>query len=178
MVFIKAGKFFPAVLLSVVFLLFVNNVYGQDSILASEDEFIWDDELCFFEDEGITVVGSPQTSQQMETIDRQDIQRHNASDLAGLLQETLNLGITRYGSYGNMSNINLRGFDSKRVAFLIDGVPLNSAQNGEFDINQVGLDSIERIEVIYGGSDTKYNVSGALGGVINIITIKKQNIIS
>jgi vitamin B12 transporter len=38
----------------------------------------------------------------------------------------------------------------------------------------VDLNSIERIEVIYGGSDSKYNVSGALGGVINIITIKKQ----
>jgi vitamin B12 transporter len=34
---------------------------------------------------------------------------------------------------------------------------------------------VERIEVIYGGSDTKYNVSGALGGVINIITVKKQS---
>jgi vitamin B12 transporter len=32
---------------------------------------------------------------------------------------------------------------------------------------------VERVEVVYGGSDTKYNVSGALGGVINIVTIKK-----
>jgi vitamin B12 transporter len=41
-------------------------------------------------------------------------------------------------------------------------------------VSQVDLNSVERIEVIYGGSDTKYNVSGALGGVINIITVKKQ----
>jgi vitamin B12 transporter len=38
----------------------------------------------------------------------------------------------------------------------------------------VNLEDVERVEVIYGGSDTKYNVSGALGGVINIITVKKQ----
>jgi vitamin B12 transporter len=41
-------------------------------------------------------------------------------------------------------------------------------------VNQVDLNNVERIEVIYGGSDTKYNVSGALGGVINIVTVKKQ----
>jgi vitamin B12 transporter len=33
---------------------------------------------------------------------------------------------------------------------------------------------VDRIEVVYGGSDAKYNVSGGLGGVINIITLKKE----
>jgi outer membrane cobalamin receptor len=165
--FFRAGRALPALLIFSSLLLLPNELKGQDS-----DS--WDSELTFTEDEGITVTESPQTTQQMRIIDKEEIERHNAADLADLLNETLNLGLTRYGSYGNMANINLRGFDSKRVAFLIDGVPLNSAQNGEFDINQLGLGGIERVEVIYGGSDTKYNVSGALGGVINIITVKKQ----
>ncbi|MDR2493670.1 MAG: TonB-dependent receptor, partial [Spirochaetaceae bacterium] len=63
---------------------------------------------------------------------------------------------------------------TERIAILIDGVPANSARSGEFDVSQIDLNSVERVEVIYGGSDTKYNVSGALGGVINIITVKKQ----
>jgi len=164
----RAGKIFPALLILAALLLLPGELKGQDS-----DS--WDDEPLFTEYEGITVTGSLQTTQQMKIIDKEEIERYNASDLANLLQEALNLNLTRYGSYGSMLNINLRGFDSKRVAFLIDGTPLNSAQNGEFDINQIGLNGIERIEVIYGGSDTKYNVSGALGGVINIITVKKQN---
>jgi vitamin B12 transporter len=164
--YFRAGKI-PALFILTIMLLFPNGLRGQESDFP-------DSELLFTEDEGITVTGSPQTSQQMKIIDKEEIERHNAADLADLLQETLNLGLTRYGSYGSMTNINLRGFDSKRVAFLIDGVPLNSAQNGEFDINQIGLGGIDRIEVIYGGSDTKYNVSGALGGVINIITVKKR----
>jgi vitamin B12 transporter len=86
----------------------------------------------------------------------------------------MDLGVTRYGAYGNDGGINLRGFDSERIAFLVDGVPVNSPQGGEFDLNQIDPASIERIELIRGGSDTKYNVSGALGGVVNIITIKKQ----
>jgi vitamin B12 transporter len=162
----KAGKFFPALVLVFFSLSFPNGVKGQD------DE--WSDEPYFSEEEGITVTGTVQTTQQMAVIEKDEIERRNAPDIAALLQETLNLNITRYGTYGNMTLLNLRGLDSKRLAFLIDGVPVNSSLDGRFDIEQIDLNSIERIEVIYGGSDTKYNVSGAMGGVINIVTVKKQ----
>ncbi|MCL2270229.1 MAG: TonB-dependent receptor [Treponema sp.] len=141
--------------------------------MNENEEFI-EDELSFIEEEGITVTGTRQTSQQIAVIEKEEIENRNAQDLAVLLQESFNLNITRYGTYGNMTLINLRGFDSKRLAFLIDGVPVNSSMDGKFDIEQIDLNSIERIEIIYGGSDTKYNVSGAMGGVINIITVKKQ----
>jgi outer membrane cobalamin receptor len=124
--------------------------------------------------EGLTVTGTPETTQQMQIIDREEIERRNAQDLAMLLEDVLDMSVTRYGGYGNQTDINIRGFDTERIAILIDGVPANSPRSGEFDINQLDLNNVERIEVIYGGSDTKYNVSGALGGVINIITIKKQ----
>jgi vitamin B12 transporter len=94
--------------------------------------------------------------------------------LPALLEQTLGLGVTRYGSYGNQADINIRGFDSERIAILIDGMPVNSPLDGDFDFTMVDVNSIEKIEVIYGGSDTKYNVSGALGGVINIITVKQN----
>jgi vitamin B12 transporter len=160
----KAGKFFPALILLFFFLSFPNGVKGQEV----------EEELSFYEEEGITVTGTVQTTQQMVVIEKEEIERRNAPDIASLLQETLDLNITRYGTYGNMTLLNLRGLDSKRLAFLINGVPVNSSVDGKFDIEQIDLNSIERIEVIYGGSDTKYNVSGAMGGVINIITVKKQ----
>jgi vitamin B12 transporter len=69
----------------------------------------------------------------------------------------------------------MRGFDATRVAVLINGIPVNSALDGAYDFSTIDLDTVERIEVIYGGSDTKYNVSGAMGGVINIITMGKQS---
>jgi vitamin B12 transporter len=110
----------------------------------------------------------------MAVIDKETIEKSGARDLGSLLEEELDMSITRYGGYGNQAELNMRGFDTERIAILIDGVPANSPRSGEFDINQIDLDNVDRIEVIYGGSDTKYNVSGALGGVINIITIKKQ----
>jgi outer membrane cobalamin receptor len=125
--------------------------------------------------EGVTLTGAPETTQQMTVISREEIERRNALDIAMLLEDALDLSVTRYGGYGNQTEINMRGFDTERIAILIDGVPANSPRSGEFDVSQVNLDDVERVELIYGGSDTRYNVSGALGGVINIITIKKQN---
>jgi vitamin B12 transporter len=164
--FHKDGKFFLSLLLLFISLFFPNGVKGQ--------EIEEDDELSFSEEEGITVTGTVQTTQQISVIKKDEIERRNAPDIATLLQEALGLNITRYGTYGSMALLNLRGLDTKRLAILIDGVPVNSSLDGKFDIEQIDLNSIERIEVIYGGSDTKYNISGAMGGVINIITVKKQ----
>jgi len=162
----KAGSFFPALALLFFSLFLPNGVKGQD--------VTGDAELSFYEEEGITVTGTVQTTQQMAVIEKDEIERRNAPDIAVLLQETLGLNVTRYGTYGAMTLLNLRGLDSKRLAILIDGVPVNSSLDGKFDIEQIDLNSIERIEVIYGGSDSKFNVSGAMGGVINIVTVKKQ----
>ncbi|MDR2802999.1 MAG: TonB-dependent receptor plug domain-containing protein, partial [Treponema sp.] len=126
------------------------------------------------DDDGVSIIGTPETTQQIKTIDADEIKRRQPPDLATLLEESLDMGITRYGAYGNQTEINMRGFDTERIAVLIDGVPANSPRSGEFDVNQIDISNVERVEVIYGGSDSKYNVTGAMGGVINIITIKKQ----
>jgi vitamin B12 transporter len=154
-------------ILSVLLIFFTSSFLFSQNV--SED-----DDFLFENDEGISIVGTRQTTQQMAIVDKDEIERRGASDIAELLNETLGLNIVRYGAYGNQAGINLRGFDSKRIAVLIDGTPVDSALDGKFDINQIDLNSVERIEVIYGGSDSKYNVSGAFGGVINIVTIKKQ----
>jgi len=131
------------------------------------------DEYLTMEGQGITVTGTRESTQEIKTISRDEIERIAAPDLPTLLEESLHLTTTKYGAEGAQTYINVRGFDSQRVAVLIDGVPVNTALTGEFDFNSLDMSAIEKIEVVYGGSDTKYNVSGALGGVINIITKKK-----
>jgi outer membrane cobalamin receptor len=152
-----------------------NGASAADAAAGDAGDFEEDAYLDFGGDEeGITLAGTPETTQQMTVITRDEIERRNAQDLAALLEDALDMSVTRYGGYGNQTEINMRGFDTERIAILIDGVPANSPRSGEFDVSQVNLDDVDRIEVIYGGSDTKYNVSGALGGVINIITARKQ----
>jgi vitamin B12 transporter len=163
--FLRAGGLLPACVL----VLLLSPVFADEGANREEDfNIIMEDE------EGITITGTRETTQQIRIITREEIEKVHAPDLAVLLQEVLDMGSTRYGPYGNETDINMRGFDSERIAFLVDGVPVNSGRTGTFEISAFDLNTIERIEAVYGGSDTKYNVSGALGGVINIITVKKQ----
>jgi vitamin B12 transporter len=128
----------------------------------------------FGEAEELVVSAAPETTAQVRVVAKDQIDRIAAPDIPTLLEEVLDIGITRHGAYGNSVDVNLRGFDTERIAILVDGVPVNSAMSGDFDFNTLDMNSIERIEVIYGGSDSKYNVTGALGGVINIVTIKDR----
>jgi vitamin B12 transporter len=146
----------------------VNGDYIEDGY--AEDDYAGEVDV----DKEITFVGTVETTQQMEVVSKEEIEKAHAPDIPALLEQTLGLAVTRYGPYGNTADITIRGFDTERVAVLVDGIPVNSTRSGEFDFNTIDINSIERIEVIYGGSDTKYNVSGALGGVINIVTVKKQ----
>ncbi|MDR3335236.1 MAG: Plug domain-containing protein [Treponema sp.] len=85
----------------------------------------------------------------MEVITKEDIEKRQAPDLATLLEETLDMA-----TGPSQTEINIRGFDTEHIAILIDGVPANSPRSGEFDVSQIDLSNVERIEVIYGGSDT------------------------
>ncbi|MDR2193374.1 MAG: TonB-dependent receptor [Treponema sp.] len=126
------------------------------------------------EGEGVTVTGSAGTTQPARVITKEEIERAHAPTVTALLEELVDMGAMSYGPYGNTASVNMRGMGSGRVAVLIDGVPVNSAQSGAFSAESIGVDSIERIEVKYGGADTEFNVSGAMGGVINIITVKER----
>ena len=128
----------------------------------------------FGEADELVVTGAPDTTGQVKVVSREEIDRIAAADIPTLLEEALDIGITRHGAYGNSADVNLRGFDTERIAILVDGVPVNSAMSGDFNFDTLDMNTIDRIEVIYGGSDSKYNVTGALGGVINIITIKDR----
>lgn len=73
-------------------------------------------------------------------------------------------------SWGNMtSKIIIRGVDSGTLV-MINGVPVNL--NGYYNLEQIPVDSVERVEIVKGGGSVLYGTE-AFGGVINIIT-KKQ----
>jgi vitamin B12 transporter len=155
-----------------VLTLLVPPVFAEEE--EAEDLDPLEEDIPVMEGEGLTITGVQETTQQVRTIDREEIDRVHAPELASLLELALDLPLTRYGPYGNAAGVNIRGFGSGRVAFLIDGVPVNSPQSGEFDLSMIDVNAIDHIEVVYGGSDTAYNVSGALGGLINIVTLKKE----
>lgn len=79
-----------------------------------------------------------------------------------------------YGSAGG--DINIRGFDSQRVALLQDGIPLNDSGNYAIYPNQQ-LDSelIGKIDVNQGTTDVDSPTAAAAGGTMNYVTRKPYN---
>jgi iron complex outermembrane receptor protein len=69
----------------------------------------------------------------------------------------------------NEYSLKLRGFDNKRIALLIDGVPVIDPYYGSFDLKTVSAGGIESLQVTKGPSSVLYGPN-TLGGIVNVIT--------
>ena len=67
--------------------------------------------------------------------------------------------------------VNIRGFKTRHVLLLLDGIPMNSSFDQQFDPSTIPVNNIAKIKVTVGASSVLYG-QGGLGGVINIITKK------
>lgn len=71
---------------------------------------------------------------------------------------------------GGASFVNLRGLGSNRNIVLLDGVRITPAElQGRFDLNNIPVSLIERVDVLTGGASTTYGAD-AISGVVNFIT--------
>jgi outer membrane cobalamin receptor len=66
-------------------------------------------------------------------------------------------------------SLKLRGFDNKRIALLIDGVPVVDPYYGSFDLKTVAAGGVESIQITEGPSSVLYGPN-TLGGIVNVIT--------
>lgn len=80
-----------------------------------------------------------------------------------------------YGDTIQGGNFYLRGYDSKSVLVLIDGIRYSSVTTGQAALNLLPANQIERIEILYGASAASLYGADAVGGVIQIFT-KKSNL--
>jgi len=69
------------------------------------------------------------------------------------------------------SDVTLMGMSGRNVKILLDGVPMIDRGDTRESLNQIDINSIERIEIVEGPLSVSYGTD-ALAGVINIITKK------
>lgn len=106
-------------------------------------------------------------------IKKEEIERSNKPFLSDLLKAVPGLSVVQQGGKGSLSSIFLRGGNAQHTLFRIDGVEINdpSSLNNAYDLSNLQLDNIERIEVLRGPQSTLYG-SEAMAGVISIFTKK------
>jgi vitamin B12 transporter len=102
-------------------------------------------------------------------LDRAAIERSQAADLVELLGRQPGIDIVRTGGPGSLSTINTRGGNSNHTLVLVDGLRVNSAVQGLFDLAHLPLAQIEKIEIVRGPRAALWG-SDAIGGVVQVFT--------
>jgi len=92
-----------------------------------------------------------------------------------ILRNTPSIYVTKQGGGFGDSRINVRGFDQRNTAVMINGIPVNDMENGwVYWSNWAGLSDVtSTMQVQRGLSASKLAVS-SVGGTINIITNAAQ----
>ncbi|MEW6331449.1 MAG: TonB-dependent receptor [Pseudomonadota bacterium] len=127
----------------------------------------------------ITATRIPTPLQQIASsvtiITAEDIRANQWRSLPEALAAQPGMRIVTSGSVGAQTSLFTRGTNSNHTLVLLNGIDISdpSTPNGAYDFAHLDLSNIERIEIVRGPQSTLYG-SGAVGGVINIITKRGQ----
>ncbi|MGB3751786.1 MAG: TonB-dependent receptor plug domain-containing protein, partial [Arcobacteraceae bacterium] len=130
------------------------------------------------EDLGTITISSATKSEQsikditssVEVITGEELEQKHVTTVAEALNLVSGISFTSNGGMGQSTSVKLRGFDSKRILVLIDGIRYNdlTGLSGAVFENLM-VDNIQQIEIIKGAQSGIWGAD-ASAGVINIIT--------
>ena len=107
---------------------------------------------------------------QVRVINQQRIQLSGATNVQQVLNNQLGFRFSNDNTLGT-TDVELMGMSGRNVKILLDGAPLADRGDTRESLNQVDINTIERIEIVEGPMSVAYG-SDALAGVINLITKK------
>lgn len=140
--------------------------------IEATEEYVWDTILVTAQryekkDLDIGAATDVYTSEQLQNTGARNLQQALAM-ATGVIYQAKGPGGASLGSM--TSKISIRGVE-KGTLLLINGTPANL--RGLYNLEDMPLENVERIEVVKGGGSVLYG-SEATGGVINIITKKEM----
>lgn len=103
-------------------------------------------------------------------IDRADLDARQTETATEVLRLVPGFSVVAGGGRGAITSVFPRGGESDFTLVLVDGIQLNSFGGG-FDAAHLTTAGIDRIEVVRGPQSSVFG-SGAIGGVVNVITRK------
>lgn len=94
-----------------------------------------------------------------------------SQDLPLLLNTTPGVYATNQGGGDGDSRITIRGFSQRKIAVMLDGIPVNDMENGQvYWSNWFGLDYVTKTMQVQRGLGASRLAIPAIGGTINILT--------
>lgn len=119
---------------------------------------------------GVTGIPAAKLGSSVSVVTGQELKERQVRTAAEALRSLPGVSVSQQGGPQNQTVVRIRGAESNHTLVLIDGVEVNSpGTDGFFDFSNLLVDDIAQIEVLRGPQSGLYS-SGALGGVINIIT--------
>lgn len=128
------------------------------------------------------VVGAPapnvsqiEPSRAATVVTAEEIERKGPATVADILRDVPGIEVVQQGGVGQTSSVFIRGARSEDTLVLIDGMEANDVMSpaSGYDFSSLPAGQISRIEVFRGPQSVRFG-SGALGGVINIVTKEGQ----
>ncbi|MCF8362601.1 MAG: TonB-dependent receptor [Prolixibacteraceae bacterium] len=162
-------KLFQIILLAFCALLYIKDTYASINDTVKIEE--------------VVVTGTKtkralkQVPARVDIINAQLISEMPLMQTDDLLRFTPGVNINRStGIYSQRPMVTLRGLsgdEQARTLVLLNGIPINTSDEGGVNWNRINQNDIERIEVFKGPGSSLYG-NNAMGGVINIITKKPK----
>lgn len=128
--------------------------------------------------EGVIVTGvmdiakDRETPVAVSTIKAAEIvEKLGSQEFPEILKSTPSIYVTKQGGGFGDSRINVRGFDQRNTAVMINGVPVNDMENGwVYWSNWAGLSDVTSAMQVQRGLGSSKLAISSIGGTINVIT--------
>jgi vitamin B12 transporter len=153
----------PAVLCTLSLSLSLESIAAAEELPDSTGVYSLGEIVVSGKGEGV------QGTEAVHTVTAQEIRDRDARTLDQAIALLPGVNV-RTGAEG-VPRIDIRGFRTRHVLLLLDGIPVNSAFDQQFDPTLIPTENIAEIKLTPGPSSVLYG-QGGLGGVINIITKK------
>jgi vitamin B12 transporter len=105
------------------------------------------------------------------SFDSEDIKQSGANTFGDFLLTVPNIEATN--PPGSIPSVYIRGNEGTHTLLLVNGVKV--ANGGYANLDAVPLNAVEKVEIIKGPFSSLYG-PGAIGGIISVITNKKQSV--
>ena len=159
-------------LLTGLFLLIAGFSYSQEKVKDSVKNASNQLEEVIVKSTVIDVAKDRKTPVAVSTIKASEIQaKLGNQEFPELLNNTPSVYATKSGGGFGDSRVNIRGFDQKNIAVMINGVPVNDMENSSvYWSNWAGLSDVTTSMQVQRGLGSSKLAISSVGGTINVVT--------